>query len=91
MNYWKLVIPAIAGSPQAFFLMLLGVYRHIRTGTSSGFSFGLFVPKGWRHSYTDRTQCHGEVGHSEEKNAVDEGRRLSLERKGSLVVKGLLV
>ena len=91
MNNWKLAVPAIAGSSQAFFVMLIGVYRHIRAGTSSGFNFGLFAPNGWRHSYTDRTQCHGEVGHRDEKDAVDEGRRLSLEMKGSLVVKSLPV
>lgn len=80
------MIPAIAGSSQAFFLMLIGVYRRIRAGTSGGFNFGLFVPNGWRRSYTDRTQRHGEVGHSDKKDAVDGGEGgLSLEMKGSLV------
>lgn len=51
MNYWRLVIPAIAGSSQAFFfLVLIGVYRQIGAGTSGGFNFGLFAPNGWRRS-----------------------------------------
>lgn len=86
MNYGKLAIPAIAGRPQPFFVMLIGVYRRFRAGTSGGFNFGLLAPNGWRHSYTERTQCHGEVGKKDEKDAVDEGRRLSLEIKRSLFV-----
>lgn len=69
MKYWRLVVPVIAGSWQAFSLMLIRVYRHIPAGMR-GFYFGLFVPNGWRRSYTDRTQCHGEVGYSDEKDAV---------------------
>lgn len=65
------MIPAIAWSPQAFSLIVIGVYRYIPAGVSR-FNFILFVPNGWRRPYTDRHQCHGEVGHTEEKDAVDE-------------------
>lgn len=69
------MIPAIAGSLQAFSLRLIGVNSYIPVGVNR-FNFSLFAPNGWRRPYTDRTQCHGEVGHSEEKYAVDEKRIL---------------